>query len=232
MRLRPVKAGVVADERMAGQHLQGQCGCLGQRVAARHHQHMLPLVPRQRDQLLEFVERFGGQAQHRGLVDQPLGDLARIALVQAQLQARKLLTQARQGRRQHVARLRVRGGDREPAAVLTGEFIADAAQIGHLAQDHIDGAQHRVARFGDVAQALAVAREDVHAEFLLQFEDGLGDAGLRGVQGLGGLGQVQAPASGLGHEAELLQVHRSGASSRPCASNCWQTPSRAARKAG
>ena len=40
--------------------------------------------------------------------------------------------------------------------------------------------QHLRAGLGDAAQALAVAREDVDAEFVLEFEDGLEMPGLRG----------------------------------------------------
>jgi hypothetical protein len=52
-----------------------------------------------------------------------------------------------------------------------------------------------------------VAREDVDAQFLFQLDDGLGDAGLRGVQGLGGLGEVEVAARRLLDESELVQVH-------------------------
>ena len=60
---------------------------------------------------------------------------------------------------------------------------------------------------GDAAQTLAVAREDVDAELVLELEDRLGDAGLRGEQRLGGLGQVQVAAHGFLDEPELVQVH-------------------------
>ncbi len=52
-----------------------------------------------------------------------------------------------------------------------------------------------------------MAREDVDAQLLLQLDDGLGDAGLRGVQCLRRLGQIEVAACGLLHKAELMQVH-------------------------
>ena len=52
-----------------------------------------------------------------------------------------------------------------------------------------------------------MARKDVHAQLVFQFDDGLGDAGLGGVQRLGGFGQVQVAASGFLDEAKLVQVH-------------------------
>ena len=64
-----------------------------------------------------------------------------------------------------------------------------------------------LARLGDAFEALAVARKNLDAQLIFELDDGLGDAGLRGVQGLGGLGQVQAAARGLLDESELVQVH-------------------------
>ena len=53
-------------------------------------------------------------------------------------------------------------------------------------------------------QALAMAREDLDAEFFFQLDDGLGYARLRGVQGLGRLGQVQVASRCFLHESELM----------------------------
>jgi hypothetical protein len=76
---------------------------------------------------------------------------------------------------------------------------------------------------GDAAQPLAVAREDVDAEFFFQLEDGLADARLRGVQRLGGLGQVEVAAHRLLHEAELVQVHAVPPGAAP-SSSCSEAP--------
>lgn len=64
-----------------------------------------------------------------------------------------------------------------------------------------------LARFGDALEPLAVAREDVHAQFFFQFDDGLGHARLRRVQRLRGFGQVEIAARGFLNEAELVQIH-------------------------
>jgi hypothetical protein len=85
----------------------------------------------------------------------------------------------------------VGGGDRQRAAVLGAELLADALQVAHLAHDQLDAFEHVLAGLGHPLQALAVAGEDLHAQFFFQFDDGLGHARLRGVQRLGGLGQVQ-----------------------------------------
>jgi hypothetical protein len=66
-----------------------------------------------------------------------------------------------------------------------------------------------LAGLGDALEALAVAREDVHAQLFLQLDDGLGHPGCE-VCSLGRLGQVQVAAHGLLNEAELMQVHGLG----------------------
>jgi hypothetical protein len=67
--------------------------------------------------------------------------------------------------------------------------------------------QHVLARLGDALEALAVAREDFDAQFFFQFDDRFGDAGLRGVQRLGGLGQVQVAPHGFLHKTKLVEIH-------------------------
>ena len=57
-----------------------------------------------------------------------------------------------------------------------------------------------LAGLGDVHHALAVAHQDLHAQLVLELADLLADPGLGGMQGFGGLGQVQ-PA--LGDLAEV-----------------------------
>jgi hypothetical protein len=71
----------------------------------------------------------------------------------------------------------VGGGDRQRAAVLGAELLADALEVAHLAHDQLDALEHVLARLGDALEALAVAREDVDAQFFLQLDDGLGDPG-------------------------------------------------------
>ncbi|MNT73188.1 hypothetical protein D3C72_2118630 [compost metagenome] len=99
------------------------------------------------------------------------------------------------------------GGNSQRAIVLGAELLADALEVAHLAHDDLDALEHMLAGLGDALEALAVAREDVHAQLFFQFDDRLGDAWLRGVQGLGGFGQVQAAPRGLLDKAELVQIH-------------------------
>jgi hypothetical protein len=64
-----------------------------------------------------------------------------------------------------------------------------------------------LAGLGDALEALAVAGENFHAQFFFQLDDGLGHAGLRGVQRLGRLGQVQVAPHGFLDKTELMQIH-------------------------
>jgi len=127
--------------------------------------------------------------------------------VQADVDLGVSVTQSGHGHRQHVARLGVGGGDREGAAVLDAVLVADLAQVVDLAQDGLDASEHVLARLGDALEALAVAHEDVDSQFFLEFDDGFGDPGLRGVQGLGGFGEVEVAAGRFLNESKLVQVH-------------------------
>jgi hypothetical protein len=60
---------------------------------------------------------------------------------------------------------------------------------------------------GDAFESFAMAGEDLNPQLLLQLNDGLGDAWLRGMQGLGCFGEVQVAASGFLYKSELMQVH-------------------------
>jgi hypothetical protein len=176
-------------------------------MARGHHQHVLPFVAGQGDEVGIVGERFGRHADLGHLVDHHARHLVRRGLVQAHVHLRIGLAQLGHRHRQHVARLRVGGGDAQGAAVLRAELLADALEVAHLAHDEFDAFQHVLARLGDALEPLAVAREDVHAQLLLQLDDGLGHPRLRRVECLGGFRQVEVAAGGFLDEAELVQVH-------------------------
>ncbi|MNT14255.1 hypothetical protein D3C72_1492520 [compost metagenome] len=177
-------------------------------MLVRHDQHVLPFVAGQGDEVGVVGQRFGGHADIGLLVDHHAGHFGGRGLVQADGDLGVVFAQLGHGRGQHIAGLRVGGGNRERTAVLRAELVADALQVTHFAHDDLNALEHLQAGLGDALQALAVASEDVDAQLFLQLDDGLGDTGLRGVQRLGGLGQVEVAARGLLHEAELMQVHK------------------------
>ena len=180
---------------------------LGQRMGQRQHQHVLPFVAGQGHQFLVVGQRLGGDADLRDFVDHHAGHLVRRALVQADVDLGVRLAQFRHRHRQHVARLGVGGGDRQGAAVLRAELLADALEVAYFAHDQLDALEHMLAGLGHALEPLAVAGENLHAQFLLQLDDGFGNAGLGGVQGLCGFGQVQVAPHRLLHESELMEVH-------------------------
>src|SRR5690606_33671280 len=81
-------------------------------------------------------------------------------------------------------------------------------------QNHLDAAQHLLTGLGHPLDAFAVAGEDLDAQFVLQLDDGLGDARLGGMQCLGRLGEVEVAAHRLLDKAKLVQVHGGTAPSR------------------
>ncbi|MNV96052.1 hypothetical protein D3C71_1910100 [compost metagenome] len=99
------------------------------------------------------------------------------------------------------------GGDAQRAAVLGAELFADALEVAHLAHDQLYALQHMLAGLGDALEALAMARENIHAQLFLELDDGLGDPGLRRMQGHGRLGEIEVAAGGFLDEAKLMQVH-------------------------
>ena len=205
-------AGLVGDDRELRQALQRQrragAGLGLQRMARRHQHRVGPAVARQRQQLRMQRQRFGGDADVGLAVDQQPRDLLRRALRELQADLGMGLAEIAHRRRQRVARLAVRGGDAQMAAVGAGEVLAGAAQVLGLAQQPLDDGHHVAARLGQAGQALAGAHEDVDAELVLELADLPAHAGLRGVQRLRHLGQVEVAALGLADGSELLEVHR------------------------
>src|SRR5690606_26744666 len=56
-------------------------------------------------------------------------------------------------------------------------------------------------------EAFSMAFEDAQTELVLEFDDGLGYAGLRSMQNTRRLGEVEIASDGFAHEFELLQIH-------------------------
>ncbi len=109
------------------------------------------------------------------------GNLLRCALVQMQAYLRILEPKGADHRRQHVARLGMRGCDRQSAAVGLAQLRGGAANILHFAQDTAGARNYFLARIGGPGQRTALALEQLKPEFLLQKLELPADAGLRGV---------------------------------------------------
>ena len=188
--------------------LEGERLDLRQRMARGHEDHAVPVVARQRGELREVGERLGGDAEvgvaARGL----LRHLARVALVQHQPHLGIARGEGLEHGRQHVAGLRVGGGDRELAFVLAAELLGDALQVGHLGERAARGRDDDLAGRGEPREPLAGAHEHLHAELVLELADLLADARLRRVERFRRLGDVEAVVDDGDEVAQLLQVHR------------------------
>jgi len=83
------------------------------------------------------------------------------------------------------------GGDDEVTRFPARELVGDAAQVVCIEQDAVDDLGQFLARLGQTQQALAAAHEDLDAEFVLEILDVLADTGLRRIQRVGDLGEVE-----------------------------------------
>jgi hypothetical protein len=101
----------------------------------------------------------------------------------------------------------VGGGDGERAAVLLAELFPDPPQVAHFAQDHVDAFEHVLAGLGHPLESLSVPGKDLYTKFTFQLQYGFRNAGLRGVQGFRGFGQVQIASDGFLHKPELMEIH-------------------------
>src|ERR1039457_414916 len=168
---------------------------------------MAPGVCGQREQSREIVERLGrdGDVGRSGL--HHIGQLQWIALLQRQMDSRIAALEYSHHPRQGIARLGMRGGNGESARIPVAEVVRRALQVVDLVQRALDDVEHHLPRFGDRGHALAAAHEDVEAEPVLELADLLRHPRLRGMQGVGGFGQVEPAAHRLAHIAQLLEIH-------------------------
>ena len=136
-----------------------------------------------------------------------IGHFGGRALAQAQLHVGVARDETAQHAGQRIARLRVRGGDRQRAFALRRVFARcrlDALRRIERALGHRDDL---AARFGEAHQARAVAHEKLDAEFLLEQPQLPAQARLRDVQRGGGARNVEVPARDFAEVAQLLQGH-------------------------
>src|SRR5258706_16322965 len=101
----------------------------------------------------------------------------------------------------------MRGSDREPSLVLFGELFADLLEVLGILQYPSGDIQDFLSRLGDCNDTLAVADENIDAEFFLQAANLLADTRLRGVQDLRRVREVEILACNFADVAQLLQFH-------------------------
>ena len=95
------------------------------------------------------------------------------------------------------------------------EIVAGPAQVLGIDQQALDDRQDLRAWLSEPGEPLAGPHEQHDAKLFLQFADLPAHSRLRGVQRIGHLGEVEAPADGFSDGAQLLEIHgRTRAGSR------------------
>ena len=127
--------------------------------------------------------------------------------MQAQSDLRIKLPEVAHRRWQGIAGLRVGGCNRQGPCIVRREIACGVAQVVGISQQPLDDGQHLGAWFGQPSQTLTCPDEQLDAQLVFQFANLATDPGLRRVQNLGHLGQVEALTNGFAHRAQLLKIH-------------------------
>ena len=117
--------------------------------------------------------------------------------MQNEVNVRKGLAERLHGGRQHVAGLRMGGRDDQRAMIRARVLVGEALDVGRVEQHALGDARQLFTGFRQPQQPLALAHEEVDAEFVLEILDVLADAGLRGVEGIGDFGEIAIPPNGF-----------------------------------
>jgi hypothetical protein len=162
---------------------------------------------REPDDLRERFGRIAGEAEVRLAARDPLRDLCRRALPDGEAHVRILLHEALDHRLQHVARVHVRRRDHHATLrlvrVLGADLLHGAGVAQHATRDDDDLAAH----LGQAGDAVALAHEQVRAEFAFEHQDLLADPGLRGMQRAGRSRDAELPVDDAAQIAQLLECH-------------------------
>mgnify|MGYP006920580086 CR=1 FL=1 len=97
--------------------------------------------------------------------------------------------------------------------VVRGNRVDYSIEINGLSFAYPDGKQalddlqHFLARLGQAGQPLAIALENIDAQFFFEFTNLPADTRLRCKQHIGDLGQTETLTDGFAHGAQLLKIH-------------------------
>jgi len=104
-------------------------------MSARHHYRAMPVIYRQADQVREQFFRARGDREINPVARDHFRNLFGCALVQMQAHLGIFAAKCADHLGQHVARLSMRGGDRQGSAVGLAQLGGGAPNILHLAQN-------------------------------------------------------------------------------------------------
>ncbi|MDR6354763.1 hypothetical protein Q3H58_001434 [Pseudomonas psychrotolerans] len=204
---RPSETEDVGHQRLIRQLLQSQILDLRQGMPLGHDDATVPAIAGHHHQVVEALQAFGGDGEVNGAIGGHLGDLGRRALVHVQRHVRVLLDEFADHVRQGVTRLGVGGRDGQGALAFVGELLGDLLDAFAFAQDLAGGLDDPLTGRRHPGQVLAAASEHLDAQFVLEQADLLADAGLRGIETLGGGGNVQIVVGDFPDVSQLLQFH-------------------------
>ena len=128
-------------------------------MALRHHHGAVPAIDRQAHQMRKQLLRARRDGEIDAVAGDHFGDLLGGALMQMQAHLGVFLAKYADHLRQHIARLGVRGRDRQGAAVGLAQIRRGAADVLHFAQDAAGARDDFLAGGGDAGQRAALALE-------------------------------------------------------------------------
>src|SRR5690625_6561444 len=95
-------------------------------------------------------------------------------------------------------------GNGQGSGIMLGMISAHLFQVFYLGHDSINDLGDILARARQATYALAMTLKNLDAQLLLQLNDGLGHARLRGMQGTRCIGQIKITSNRLTDKAKLL----------------------------
>jgi hypothetical protein len=176
-------------------------------VAARRDHHPRQLAILHEQQVGKFLRRPRGQRDVRFSRGGEAGYFRRAVLEEVDFDLRIARHEAAQRVRQDVARERERGGEGQAATVAFPELARHGLDFVELAQHHVRDGDDAPRRLGHLHDAVAIADEEVHAEFFLEQADLLADAGLGSVQCAGGPRKAESLPRDFAQVAKLVEFH-------------------------
>ena len=168
---------------------------------------MVPAVERKARKLRHLTERLGRDRDIRFALQQHVSNFLRTALMQTQMDLGEFEFESLHHARQRIARLGMGGGDSQLPSAAIAVFLGEILDVLGIEQHALDQHQQFLAGLGEPQQSLALAHENIDAEFHFQIAYVFRHAGLRGVERVGGLGQVEIPSNRFPDDAQLLEIH-------------------------
>ena len=144
-----------------------------------HDDPPVPAIARQQDEIAEEILGARIDREIDAIPKCHIGDLLGRALMQMQFDLRIFLAEFAHHGRQHIARLRMRGADRQRAAAVAFLFVGEPLDALNFLQDFLGSIDHAFTRRGDAREVAALTQEDRKAELIFELLQLLRDAGLR-----------------------------------------------------